>query len=66
MNFNFDNSYQTLPKSLFSRVLPTKVKSPQIAIFNDALAEELNLDFSKVDENEIAEIFYNMIKVNTI
>lgn len=66
MNFNFDNSYQTLPESLFSKVLPTKVKSPQIAVFNHALAEELNLDFSKVNENEIAEIFSgNKIPENT-
>jgi uncharacterized protein YdiU (UPF0061 family) len=41
---NFDNSYLQLPPIFHKKQLPTAVKSPSIAIFNDALALALGLN----------------------
>ena len=37
------NSYSKLPFNLYSKVDPKPVKKPQIIIFNETLANELNL-----------------------
>jgi uncharacterized protein YdiU (UPF0061 family) len=42
--FKFDNSYLQLPSIFHIKQLPTAVKNPQIAIFNDALAFALGLN----------------------
>ncbi|RYZ79565.1 MAG: hypothetical protein EOP06_26965, partial [Proteobacteria bacterium] len=41
--WNFDNTYSHLPERFFSRVKPTSVLAPTIALFNDELAAELGL-----------------------
>lgn len=41
--FHFDNSYQRLPETLFSRVAPTPVSAPSLLAFNQGLATELGL-----------------------
>jgi len=41
--WNFDNSYARLPGVLFTRVAPVPVASPAMAVFNEALAEDLGL-----------------------
>src|SRR5690606_7592683 len=41
---NFDNSYARLPKMFFSSINPTPVKSPELVILNDPLAESLGLN----------------------
>ncbi|GIO70060.1 protein adenylyltransferase SelO [Paenibacillus cookii] len=42
--WNFDNSYARLPETFFSRIEPTPVRAPQLAILNRPLAESLGLD----------------------
>ncbi|MFJ5714727.1 YdiU family protein [Neobacillus sp. NPDC093127] len=42
--WNFDNSYARLPKSFFSSVNPTAVRSPKLIIFNHTLAKSLGLN----------------------
>lgn len=42
--WNFDNSYARLPKSFFSTVNPTTVRSPKLIIFNHPLAKSLGLN----------------------
>lgn len=42
--WNWDNSYARLPKSLYAKVSPTPVSSPQLVIFNDPLAAALGLN----------------------
>lgn len=42
--WNLDNSYARLPKSFFSRILPTPVASPELIMFNDSLATSLGLN----------------------
>ncbi|GIN91669.1 UPF0061 protein [Siminovitchia terrae] len=42
--WNFDNSYARLPKVFFSSINPTPVKSPELVILNNPLAESLGLN----------------------
>ena len=44
LGWRIDNSYARLPERLFSRTQPAPVRSPQIAVFNAALALDLGLD----------------------
>ncbi|WP_244709561.1 protein adenylyltransferase SelO [Rhizobium cremeum] len=55
--FAFDNSYQRLPERFFRPVRPATVRAPRLIRFNEALAEELGLDFSGVDDARLAEVF---------
>lgn len=55
--WNFDNSYTSLPKILFSNQKPAPVPEPKIVIFNHALAEDLGLDFSECSEAEKVALF---------
>lgn len=49
--FNFNNSYQSLGNSFFEWVNPTKVQSPSLLLFNQALAKELGLQMDQSDES---------------
>lgn len=52
--FNFDNSYASLPEALFSRVLPAKVRQPELLIYNTAYAEKLGLgDLSEKEKVDV-------------
>lgn len=51
-DWHFDNSYQSLPKNLYSRLQPTSVSSPAIVLLNDSLAEELGLDIEMLRSQE--------------
>ncbi len=53
----FDNSYYKLPESFREDINPVPVKKPELVVFNTGLAEELNLNFSKLDVKEISELF---------
>ena len=57
IGWQFDNTYSKLPKSMVSTLKPTPVKSPEIIIFNDSLSKNLGLDFSKVNNKDLALIF---------
>ena len=43
-NWNFKTSYELLPEVFYKKVSPNTVKSPEIVIFNEELANELGLD----------------------
>ena len=45
IGWRFDNSYSKLPDTFKEEVKPTPVNKPEIAIVNNDLAKELNLDF---------------------
>jgi len=45
----FDNTYYKLPDSFKENINPIPVKNPELIILNKNLADELNLDFSKLD-----------------
>lgn len=41
--WNFDNSYVSLPESLYTRLKPDSVRLPKLVIFNETLAASLGL-----------------------
>jgi len=57
INWNFDNSYSRLSNVFKEHIEPTAVKNPELVLMNEDLAEELNLDFSKIDKSELAALF---------
>ena len=57
LNFNFDNTYANLPDIMATKLAPIAVKKPELIIFNKELADELSLDFSNINDQELAEIF---------
>ena len=54
MNWNFQNSYTELPKIYYSNVKPDDFKNPRLLLFNEDLADELNLNVNK-NEDEICD-----------
>jgi serine/tyrosine/threonine adenylyltransferase len=52
----FDNTYYKLPDRFKENIKPTPVKKPELVLLNIKLAEELNLDFSNLDNNKISEL----------
>jgi uncharacterized protein YdiU (UPF0061 family) len=49
--FKFDNSYLQLPAIFHKKQLPTAVKNPQIAIFNDELGMTLGLNVKIIKQH---------------
>ena len=49
MNWNFQNTYTNLPSIYYSKVKPHNFDNPKLILFNEELANELNL---KVNYNE--------------
>ena len=54
--FHFQNTYVTLPSEFHSHVLPKKVVSPKLAIFNHDLSTELGINFSSLQPEEISNL----------
>lgn len=50
--WNLDNSYERLPQFFYSRIQPTAVSSPKLAIFNEQLAAALGLDVKELQSEE--------------
>ena len=57
INWNFDNTYSYLSNAFKENINPIPVIKPELILINKALAKELSLDFSKVTEKELSEIF---------
>ena len=57
INWNFDNTYSRLSDAFKEHIEPTAVKNPELVLMNENLAKELNLDFSKINKNELAALF---------
>ena len=57
IGWHFDNTYSKLPKSFLENIKPIPVKDPKLIILNKNLAEQLNLDFSKFSDTDLAKIF---------
>ena len=51
----FDNTYYKLPDSFKENINPIPVKNPELIILNKNLADELNLDFSNLDNEQISK-----------
>jgi uncharacterized protein YdiU (UPF0061 family) len=50
--WNFDNSYASLPKSLFTKLNPTPVCSPKLIILNAPLAASLGLNAQALQSDD--------------
>src|SRR5699024_3744915 len=60
--WNLDNSYAHLPKSFFSKLSPTPVRSPKLIILNDSLATSLGLNIQALKgEGGVAVLASNRI-----
>ncbi len=57
INWNFDNTYFDLSNSFKENINPIPVKNPELVLLNRDLASDLSLDFSKVNDKELSEIF---------
>ena len=55
MNWNFDNSYSRLPSAFKEHTDPVAVKKPELILINEDLAKELNLDFTKINNDELLQ-----------
>ena len=57
IGWKFDNTYLNLSQSMFSKINPTPVKTPKVILFNHDLSKEIDLDFSEIDNKQLASIF---------
>lgn len=55
--WKMDNSYLQLPNIFYRQQKPTKVKAPEVVIFNESLAEELGLNCEPFQNDKGAAIF---------
>ncbi|MFB7814921.1 YdiU family protein [Paenibacillus chitinolyticus] len=55
--WNFDNSYARLPEIFFTKTNPTPAASPEVVVFNEALAASLGLNSQAFKSNEGTEVF---------
>ena len=55
--WNFDNSYLKLPDLFHQQLAPVPVRTPELIIFNHALAEHLGLNAQQLNSAHGAEIF---------
>ncbi len=51
-----ENTYITLPELFFTKQSPSKVPSPKLVMWNEALAEELGLDIAFLKSEEGVEV----------
>jgi len=66
VGWHFDNTYSKLSKTFREEIKPTPVHDPNLVILNKELAEDLNLDFSKIDNKDLAKLFSgNVLPSNT-
>ena len=57
INWNFNNTYFNLSSVFKEDINPIPVRKPELILLNKALASELNLDFSMINEKDLSEIF---------
>ena len=57
INWNFDNTYFNLSESFREKINPSPVKKPEIILLNNDLAKLLSLDFSKISNGELSNVF---------
>ena len=66
IGWHFDNTYSKLSNTFKEDIKPTPVHDPELVILNKELAKDLNLDFSKIDNKDLAKLFSgNSLPENT-
>ena len=57
IGWRFDNTYSKLPGNMLTKLAPTPVKAPELVIVNYSLSKDLGLDFSNINDKNLASIF---------
>ena len=57
LHIPFSNAYAQLPEQFYARVLPTKVKKPDLIRVNHPLAAQLGFDTTATEPQTLADIF---------
>ncbi|MDA9605737.1 YdiU family protein [Candidatus Pelagibacter sp.] len=57
IGWHFDNTYSKLSNTFKEDIKPTPVHDPELVILNKELSKDLNLDFSKIDNKDLAKLF---------
>ncbi len=57
IGWRFDNTYSKLPGSMLTKLAPTPVKAPELVFLNHVLSKDLGLDFSNINDKNLASIF---------
>ena len=57
IGWHFDNTYSKLSNTFKEEIKPTPVRDPELVILNKELAKDLDLDFSKINNKDIAQTF---------
>jgi uncharacterized protein YdiU (UPF0061 family) len=64
IGWHFDNTYSKLSKTFREEIKPTPVHDPNLVILNEKLAKDLKLDFSKIDNKDLAKLFSGNVLPN--
>ena len=57
INWNFDNTYFHLSNSFRENIKPVPVENPELVLFNDKLAEDLDLKTKGIQKDQLSQIF---------
>ena len=57
IEWNFNNTYLSLPKIMLSEQKPDIVEKPEVVIINHALSKELGLNLLDLDDEYLASVF---------
>ena len=57
IGWHFDNTYSKLSNTFKEDIKPTPVHEPELVILNNKLAEDLSLNFSKIDKKSLDQLF---------
>ena len=57
INWNFDNTYFHLSNSFRENIKPVPVENPELVLFNDKLAEDLDLNTKGIQKDQLSQIF---------
>ena len=57
IGWHFDNTYSKLSNTFKEDIKPTPVHEPELVILNNKLAEDLSLNFSKIDKISLDQLF---------
>ena len=66
IGWHFDNTYSKLSDIFREQIKPIPVTNPELIILNEKLASELDLNFSKIDKNELSKILSGNLLPNGI
>jgi uncharacterized protein YdiU (UPF0061 family) len=64
IGWHFDNTYLKLSKTFREETKPTPVHDPNLVILNEELAQDLKLNFSKIDNKDLAKLFSGNVLPN--